>query len=168
MFFITLVFFVVLFILLWTFDVYVYADFVLPFLFYLHFYDFSLCTFLILGSFTFLCVLGCLNLVYVLVYFSFNFINSVVSLFSMTYLFLSNRFFFSFMTTYVCLYRFLFYDLYFLFLFYFLFVFINVFGFLISDIFMFFIFLDFFGLFIDLLCFDLSYFTLHTLPLPCF
>ena len=130
--------------------------------------DFTLCSFLLLTCFTFIMIFSVLNLIHVLLFFNFNTVNSIVSIFSFSYLLISNRFFFNFTSSYVCLYRFLFYDLYLLFLFYFLFVFINLFAFIISDIFMFFIFLDFFGLFIDLICFDFNYHSLHTLPFPCF
>ena len=105
---------------------------------------------------------------YVSLTYFFNLIYVSLSFYLPVYLFLVSRFSFSFFNSFILLYRFTFFDLYFLFLFYFLFVFINMFGFLLTDIFMFFIFLDFFGLFIDMISHEQVYYSLHTLPFPCF
>ena len=90
-----MMFFVVLYVLLWCFDFYVFSDFVLPFLYYINFYDFSLCSFIIASDFSLLLILTFLNLVHVLLFFNFDLFNCVFSIFYITYLFVSNKFFFN-------------------------------------------------------------------------
>ena len=168
MFLFIFMFFTILFMLLWSYDYYLTCDFILPFILYLHYFDFTFCVFTYLCDFNIVTLFAALQINFTLSYFMSVLIFTFINIFTFYYVFTCNRYIFNFYTSMWLFYRFLFYDIYFLFLFYFLFVFINMFGFYINDIFMLFIFLDFFGLFVDMLTFEFSYHSIHTLPLSCF